>query len=161
MWDGTNWVPNGSSICILQGKAESYTTGVAKVTTWTEVEDLDGYFGAGTVVDEQWVFPFTGRYRITYKIGFGLVTHTSFQWKVHARKDRGATTTEDNDHPQLKNQGKLSMTSLSIQRDVGGTGIVDAVANDETDLIIFQQANTRTMLTTGSYVYIEYLGPTP
>ena len=160
-FDGTNWVPVGASICILKAKIESYVSGTAKVIAWTEVEDTDSYFGGGTVADEQWVFPFTGRYRISYKIGVINVAHTIWEWSVWCRKDRGATTTEDNDHPKLRREGKRSLTSLSLGEAVFANAIIDATANDEMDLLFKHTSVTRDMIENATYCYIEFMGETP
>ncbi len=160
-FNGSEWVPVGSSILILELKEESYANDTNKVCAWTEIEDLDGYFGGGTVADEQWVFPFTGRYKIRYKIVLGNTAHTRWDWSVWCRKDRGATTTEDNDFPKLRSEGKRELTSIAISQAIFGSGIVDVIANDEMDLLLWHNSVTRTPFGNSSYVYIDYIGPTP
>jgi hypothetical protein len=150
----------GSSFCMLSGKVESFTHNVNKVTVWTEDEDTDAYFGGGTVADEQVVLPFTGRYRITYKIVLASAGATSFIWQVVLRLNRGATTTFDNDFPKLRTDGRYTSAVTAIQRVIESSGIIDATAADEIDLLMFHFGVTRNTIAEG-YFLIEYLGPTP
>ena len=160
-FNGNEWVPVGSSILILEMKNETYANDDNKVIAWTEIEDLDGYFGGGTVADEQWVFPFTGRYSIKHEEIMSNVSHARWEWAVWSRKNRGATTTEDNDYPQLRREGKWIVTPIAISQTVLGSGIVDVIANDEMDLLFWHNSVTRDSFGSNPYLYIEYIGPTP
>jgi hypothetical protein len=159
-YNGSEWVPIGSSYAILAGKVESFTHNANKVTVWTEVEDTDAYFGGGTVADEQWVFPFTGRYRVSYKIVLASAGASSFLWQVVARKDRGATTTFNSDYPKLRTDGQYTTSTSAIRRVIESSAIIDATAADEMDILMFHFGITRDTTAEG-YVYIEYMGPTP
>jgi len=150
----------GSSFCILAGKVESFTHNANKVAVWTEVEDTDGYFGGGTVADEQWEFPFTGRYRITTKIALAAATTTDFIIQVVGRKNRGATTSFDDDFTDFRHDDRRSSVSSSVRRDVTLQGLVDVLAADEMDLLFFHFGATRNFIA-AAFVHIEYLGPTP
>ncbi|MCZ6893022.1 MAG: DUF2793 domain-containing protein [Gammaproteobacteria bacterium] len=162
-FDGTSWIiaahgAFASSYCRLAGIQESHPAGANKVVTWTEVEDKDGYFGGGTVVDEQWVFPFNGRYRISGKIFFEhKVSFLTFQ--TVGRKNRGATTTFDNDFTDFREEGFYA--NAGVRRTIGLYGLVDVVAGDEMDILLFHLGTTRDLQAPETYLLIEYLGPTP
>ncbi len=161
IFDGTDWLPSarpfGGSFCRLEGKVESFPSGANKVLVWNAIEDADGYFGGGTVVDEQWVFPFTGRYRLHGKV-FLEQKNSNFVWQLVGRKNRGATTTFDNDFTDFREEG--IMTTGTVRRVFSFYGVVDVVASDEMDLLMWHSGATRN-LETSTFLLIEYLGPTP
>lgn len=163
-WNGTSFVPVGASICRLALKVESYTQATNKVLTWTEVEDTDSYFGGGTVADEHVVFPFTGRYRISYQLTFAATTATDFVILMFGRLNRGATTTGNNDFGGAFHLARRHTTpSTSSEMVINDSGIIiDVTATDEMDLLVqmWHGSGTRDTVADGYWI-IEYMGVTP
>lgn len=150
----------GSSYCRLAGKAEIFPQTANKVCVWTEVEDTDAYFGGGTVADEHVVLPFTGRYRITAKIAFDVGDTGIFQHQCVLRKNRGATTTFDNDFPEFR-VDNINGTSSAIPRNYRSSAIIDASAGDEIDVCQVHVGPANRDFITDSFLHVEFLGPTP
>ncbi len=162
MWNGTSFVPVGSSICRLSLKVETYAHAVGKISTWTEVEDTDNYFGGGEVPDEHVEIPFTGRYRMTWLIGLASKTNTSQGYVIYMRKNRGATTTQNNDipHAALVRFNEANSVDLEVFVSVADF-IVDLLDTDEIDIFLRIWHNVGNRDTLAGFWNIEYIGETP
>ncbi len=163
MWDGADFVPVGSSICRLSLKVVTMTHASGKLATWTEDEDTDSYFGGGETADAHVEIPFTGRYRMSWLVGLENDTNAEDGVLIYMRKNRGATTTQNNDVPHaqvVRFVETVTNDSLEIFYTVSDF-IVDLLDTDEIDLFIRFWFNSGTRDTISGFWDIEYMGETP
>jgi len=162
VYDGSNWVPVGSSIVRLSSKAETHLNNATRIMAWTEDEDTDSYFGGGTVADEHIEIPFTGRYSLKVKVHYTAVTHDRWIAQLICRLNRTGGAFE-NDFPHIRYDHAYDMGTNTFDTMYASYSIIDVTVGDEIDILLYQftSSGNRTFVSASSFLNLEYMGPTP